>query len=236
MNLKHNFLSVCDKIQKAQELNNSNNTVTKTRLVAISKKKPASFIYNLWQLGQKDFGENYIQEAENKIISLKNCDSINWHMTGPVQSNKTRVVAQLFQWVHTIEKLKTVVRLSHQRPQNLPALNVCIQVNIDNDNAKSGVSKDEVNDLAYEIQKLPRLNFRGIMMIPKLTDLSSTSDKNKLVESFKETYNLYKNIQHLFPNQQIDTLSMGMSKDFELAINNGSNCIRVGEALFGQRN
>lgn len=197
------------------------------KLLAVSKTQSAEKIHQAFQLGQSSFGENYLQEALIKITALNQLD-IEWHFIGPIQSNKTRDIAANFDWVQSIDRLKIARRLSEQRPNNLAKLNLCIQVNIDNETSKSGVSPDEVVNLAEQLQQFDNLQLRGLMIIP------SKDNNHQQRDAFQHAYVLYQQLADNYPG--IDTLSMGMSADKMLAIEGGSTMVRIGTALFGQRN
>lgn len=197
-------------------------------LLAVSKTKPVSDIISAYQSGQRDFGENYVQEGVDKIHTLSDYSDILWHFIGPLQSNKSKIVAENFDWIHSIDRFKIAKRLNDQRPASMAPLNVCIQVNIDGDPNKSGVTPEQTGELLTQLQSLPRLKIRGLMAIPKADqsadDLKDSFAKMQvLFESFKTQY------------QAFDTLSMGMSGDLALAIAQGSTMVRVGTAIFGQR-
>ncbi|WP_410498946.1 YggS family pyridoxal phosphate-dependent enzyme [Chitinibacter sp. S2-10] len=197
-------------------------------LLAVSKTFPAADIHQLYQLGQREFGENYAQELEQKATELADCHELVWHFIGPLQSNKTRIVANAAHWVHTIERSKIAERLNNQRPAALPPLNVCLQVNVSGEASKSGVAPDELLVLARNVAQMPRLKLRGLMCIPE-----ATADQVKLAKQFQ----LLKQCQDMLNAHgfALDTLSMGMSSDLELAIANGSTLVRVGSAIFGAR-
>lgn len=200
-------------------------------LLAVSKTKPSNMIAVLAGEGQRDFGENYVQEAVQKIEELKtvtaNGEPLIWHYIGHIQRNKTKELAQHFDWVHGIDRLIIAERLSDQRPDNLPSLNVCIQVNIDDEASKSGCQPEQLPELVQQISQLPNLRLRGLMIIPAKNSETAFSQTKIL---FKQNHQFHAN-----PNDW-DTLSMGMSDDMELAIANGSTVVRVGTAIFGARN
>lgn len=199
-------------------------------LLAVSKTKPASMIRQAWQHGQREFGENYLQEALEKQVELADLDGIVWHFIGPLQSNKTRAVAESFAWVHSVDRLKIARRLSEQRPEHLPPLNICLQVNISHEASKSGVMPDEVMALAKEVAALPRLSLRGLMAIP--------APANNLAEQrapFAALRQLLEILQTALPDAPLDTLSMGMSDDLEAAVLEGATLVRLGTAIFGAR-
>ena len=192
-------------------------------LLAVSKTHPAALVGEALAAGQRAFGENYVQEAVEKMDALTGHD-IEWHLIGPLQSNKTRLVAARFDWVHTIESEKVARRLSEQRPAGKPPLNVLIQVNVSGEASKSGVTPEEVHSFAKAINTLPRLKLRGLMAIPE-----SGAD----VARYRELKDLYEKLRGEF---RFDTLSVGMSDDMETAIAEGSTMVRIGTAIFGARN
>jgi PLP dependent protein len=204
-------------------------------LLAVSKTFPAAAVAEAAATGQRSFGENYIQEAVEKITALReqrvDGSELEWHCIGPIQSNKTRLVAEHFDWAHTVDRLKIAQRLSEQRPDDLPPLKVCIQVNVDGSASKSGVSPDEVQGLAAEIAQLPRLQLRGLMCIPDPADDAALLSK---MIATKHCFTLAGKQFHS-KHFAFDTLSMGMSADLELAIRAGSTMVRVGSAIFGAR-
>lgn len=198
-------------------------------LLAVSKTFPAVTVRAAFDAGQRCFGENYVQEALDKIAELADLRSqISWHLIGPLQSNKTRVVAETFDWVHTIDRLKIAQRLSEQRPAGLPPLQVCVQVNTSFEASKSGVSPTEALALAQAVAALPRLALRGVMALPAPTD--DVAVQNQALHGVRVVFDELR--AHGLP---LDTLSMGMSADLEAAIHQGSTLIRVGTALFGKR-
>ncbi len=196
-------------------------------LLAVSKRKPAADIRCAWQLGQKDFGENYLQEAQQKMLELKDLD-ISWHFIGAIQSNKTRNIAEAFDWAHCIDRVKIAQRLSAQRPANLAPLNVCIQVNIDHETSKAGIDLNELPGLAKAIHQLPGIRLRGLMAIP--------APRETMLEQRAAFAQLAAAMSSL--QQQgiaCDTLSMGMTQDMAAAIAEGSTLVRIGTAIFGER-
>lgn len=199
------------------------------QLLAVSKTKPADMIREAWSLGQRDFGENYLQEALEKIASLTDLQEVHWHFIGPIQSNKTRDIASSFQWVHSVDRLKIAKRLSDQRSEALPPLNICLQVNISGEESKSGVPLAELSELVAAISALPRLSLRGLMAIP-----APESDPVKQRIPFRLMADQLKalNEEH---GLRMDTLSMGMTGDLEAAIQEGATMVRIGTALFGAR-
>jgi hypothetical protein len=202
--------------------------VNSVKLLAVSKTKPVSDIKQAYGAGHRLFGENYVQEGVEKIQHLADLSDIEWHFIGPLQSNKTRLVAEHFAWVQSIDRLKIAQRLSQQR-NPYKTLNICIQVNIDQETSKAGVLVNEVIPLAAALAVLPNLTLRGLMAIP----LASHSEEEQR-ESFHKMQQLFAQLQTKYP--QVDTLSMGMSNDMQLAIEAGSTMVRVGTAIFGARN
>ena len=198
------------------------------RLIAVGKTFPAADLHTLYELGQRDFGENYAQEFTEKHAILADCPGLVWHFIGPLQSNKTRPVAERAHWVHAVDRLKIAERLSAQRPEHLPPLNVCLQVNVSGEASKSGVSPAEVARLAQAVQALPRLTLRGLMAIPE-----PTPDTEKLAGQFALLAKLRDDL--VSEGLPLDTLSMGMSADLELAIAAGATHVRIGSAIFGAR-
>jgi len=188
-------------------------------LIAVSKTKPASDLQQAIDAGQRHFGENYLQEALEKIETLKNQDLI-WHFIGPIQSNKAKQISQNFDWVHSVDRLKIAKRLNDQRPKNLEKLNVLLQVNIDNEATKSGVLEGEIEDFILHFENFQNITLRGFMCIP---------NPNNAEQSFKKMAEI------LQKHPNLDTLSMGMSSDLDLAIKNGATFVRIGTDIFGKR-
>jgi len=197
------------------------------QLLAVSKTWSADAVRTAHATGQIDFGENYIQEAVDKITALRDLPLV-WHCIGPIQSNKTRLVAEHFDWVHSIDRLKIAQRLSEQRPEHLPPLQVCIQVNVDGGETKSGVSPQDLPALAQAVAALPRLQLRGLMTIPEPAE---TEAQMRAVH--RQAKDLFEQLRT--QGLPLDTLSMGMSADMAAAIAEGSTLVRVGTAIFGQR-
>ena len=197
------------------------------QLVAVSKTWGAEAVRAAHAVGQNDFGENYIQEAVDKITALRDLPLV-WHCIGPIQSNKTRLVAERFDWVHSIDRLKIAQRLSEQRPTELPPLQVCIQVNVDGGDTKSGVSPQELPALAQAVAVLPRLRLRGLMTIPE-----PAQNDAQMRAVHRQTKDLFEQLRA--QGLPLDTLSMGMSADMAEAIAEGSTMVRVGTAIFGKR-
>lgn len=196
-------------------------------LLAVSKTKPIEDILEAWQAGQRDFGESYLQDALPKIQALSDKD-IHWHFIGPIQSNKTRAIAENFQWVHSVDRLKIASRLSEQRPAELPPLNICLQVNVSQDPAKAGVLIEQAPALAEKISQLANLRLRGLMSIPS---------RSTEFEQQRIPFHALKTCLDQIRQQgiELDTLSMGMSGDLRAAIAEGSTMVRVGTAIFGSR-
>jgi pyridoxal phosphate enzyme (YggS family) len=201
------------------------------QLLAVSKTFSADDVRQVAACGQRDFGENYIQEGVDKIIALQDSQpALVWHCIGPMQSNKTKLVAEHFDWAHTVDRLKIAQRLSDQRPARLAPLFVCLQVNIDGGETKSGIAPADVLALAAEVAKLPRLVLRGLMTIPDPVEgfdaqVAMHAKARALFDEVKTALNL----------PQFDTLSMGMTGDLEAAVQAGSTMVRVGTAIFGGR-
>ena len=197
------------------------------QLLAVSKMQPVEKIREAAAVGQRDFGENFVQEGVAKIEALADLD-LTWHFIGHLQSNKTRVVAENFDWVHTIDKLKTAHRLSEQRPETLPDLNICLQVNVDDEESKSGVQPAEVPELAAACAELPRLRLRGLMCLPAIREDFAEQRRpfatlRKLAEALRDA------------GLDVDTLSMGMTDDYRAAVFEGATIVRIGTAVFGER-
>ncbi|WP_191489444.1 YggS family pyridoxal phosphate-dependent enzyme [Pseudomonas sp. FEN] len=193
-------------------------------LLAVSKTKPAAAVREAHAAGLRDFGENYLQEALGKQAELTDLP-LCWHFIGPIQSNKTRAIAEHFDWVHSVDRLKIAQRLSEQRPANLPPLNICIQVNVSGEASKSGCAPADLPALATAIAGLPNLKLRGLMAIPEPTEDRAAQDAAfAAVRTLQDSLNL-----------PLDTLSMGMSHDLESAIAQGATWVRIGTALFGAR-
>ena len=195
------------------------------RLIAVSKTFPPAAIAEACAAGQVAFGENYVQEAVAKIAVLPD---LEWHFIGPIQSNKTRPIAEQFQWVHSVDRLKIAERLSISRPARLPPLEICIQVNVSGEESKSGVRPDEVLALAKAASTLTGIRLRGLMALPELTpDIGLQRTRFRLLRELRDEI-----VRHGIP---LDTLSMGMSDDLEAAIGEGATLVRVGRAIFGER-
>ncbi|WP_313711761.1 YggS family pyridoxal phosphate-dependent enzyme [Pseudomonas sp.] len=195
------------------------------QLLAVSKTKPAAAIREIYAAGVRDVGENYLQEALAKQEELRDLPLI-WHFIGPIQSNKTKAIAEHFDWVHSVDRLKIAQRLSEQRPAGLPPLNICLQVNVSGEDSKSGCAPADLPALANAVAALPNLRLRGLMAIPEPTDDRATQEA-----AFASLRQLQEKLQ-----LGLDTLSMGMSHDLEAAIAQGATWVRIGTALFGARN
>lgn len=224
-NLKENLDNVCARVESACE--SAGRSPAEICVLAVSKMHPADRIRELYALGQSAFGENYVQDALAKQAQLGDLD-IEWHFIGPLQSNKTREVAAHFAWVQSADRAKILRRLSEQRPAGLPALNVCIQVNIDREPQKAGVLPEAAEELARMALDLPGLRLRGLMTIPRMG--GEESDPS---DSYRRMDTLFRKLRDA--GLELDTLSMGMSADLEQAIMHGSTMIRVGTDLLGPR-
>lgn len=218
--VRHRLVTACETAGRA---------VNDVHLLAVSKTCPASFIREAYAAGQRQFGENYVQEALEKIGDLADLrQDIVWHLIGPLQSNKTRVVAEHFDWVHSVDRLKIAERLSEQRPGTLPPLQICLQVNVSGESSKSGVAPAELPALAQRIATLPRVQLRGLMSIPEPeSDTAAQRRPHRLLREMLVSLRAQ--------GMDLDTLSMGMSADMEAAIYEGSTLVRVGTAIFGGR-
>lgn len=228
-NIAQNINRISERIEKAaKKVGRASSDIT---LLAVSKGHPASAVKTAYQYGLKHFGESYLQEALQKLDDLASFTDITWHFVGPLQSNKTRKVAQRFDWVHSIDRVKVAQRLNEQRPADKAPLNVCLQVNIDNETSKAGVVIDELPHLAAAVAKLPNLKLRGLMVIPKATE---NITQQRL--AFSRTAEILQELKQRDPElAAMDTLSMGMSGDMEAAIIEGATIVRVGTGIFGRR-
>lgn len=224
--LADNITKLLERVRLSAEKSQRN--TGDIRVLAVSKNHPAQDIRLAHSCGLDDFGESYLQEALPKMAELEGLE-LTWHFIGPIQSNKTRPIAEHFQWVHSVDRSKVARRLNDQRPPLLPPLQVCLQVNISGETSKSGATVDELPQLVRDVMLLPRLELRGLMAIPaatkelRLQQLAFSKLRSTLVE-----------LRQLAP--ALDTLSMGMSGDLEAAIAQGATIIRVGSAIFGPRN
>jgi len=223
--LAENLASVKARILKAAL--NSERSDDAIRLIVVSKTRDSEYLRAIYEQGQRDFGENYLQEALEKIEALKDLD-ICWHFIGPIQSNKTRAIAENFDWVQTIDRPKIAQRLNDQRPEHLKALNICLQINLDNEESKSGITHEAASDLADIVTNLPNLNLRGLMYIPAPQDSFEAQ-----LQSCQRAFDEFRALQQQFST--IDTLSLGMSSDLEAAIQAGSTMVRTGTDIFGAR-
>jgi PLP dependent protein len=226
-------LAQCRIAQAEQE---NHRPAQSVNLLAVSKTKPVSDIIQAYQAGQRCFGENYVQEGLQKITDLaQDYPDIEWHFIGPLQSNKTRIIAEHFHWLHTLGREKIAQRLNEQRPADKPPLNVCIQVNISGENTKAGVTLDQVPALAEVINSQPKLMLRGIMAIPSQQANFDNVElaQAELSKEFSQLKVCFDTLKQTYP--QLDTLSMGMSDDLSLAIAHGSTLVRIGSAIFGAR-
>ncbi|WP_298009157.1 YggS family pyridoxal phosphate-dependent enzyme [uncultured Aquabacterium sp.] len=225
--IANNLQSVRDRIQQACSL--AGRPPESVTLLAVSKTFPSVTVREAFDAGQRRFGENYVQEAVAKIAELADLRSqIEWHMIGPLQSNKTRVVAESFDWVHTVDRLKVAQRLSEQRPEGLPPLQVCVQVNTSGEASKSGIAPEEAESLARAVAALPRLTLRGVMALP-----APSEDPAVQHAELARVRSVFEHLKA--QGLPVDTLSMGMSGDLAAAIAEGSTLVRVGTALFGRR-
>lgn len=227
--IQQNLAHIQQQIQHTCQ--QANRAETSVRLLAVSKTKPIEAILSAYQAGQTAFGENYVQEGVKKIQYCQQHDiQLEWHFIGPLQSNKTKLVAEYFDWIQTLDRAKIADRLNAQRPPQVAPLNVLIQVNISQEASKSGIQPPELLPLAKHIEQLPHLRLRGIMSIPE-----NTQDLQQQIYYFSQMQNLFEQLKKQCPNQNIDTLSMGMSADMDNAIKCGSTMVRIGTAIFGQR-
>lgn len=224
-NIEKRYTEICEKVNKIAQQNNRN--PSDVTLLAVSKTYPASEIRKVAALGCQEFAESYIQEASEKIDSMTDLE-LNWHFIGPIQSNKTKDIANRFSWLHSLDRLKIAKRLQDQRSDDLPPLNVCIQVNVSNDPNKSGILLSEVSGFAQQLETFSKLTLRGLMAVPAL-NLSST----ELESQFSRLNDSLKTLKTIYPD--CDTLSLGMSADMDTAIRCGSTMVRIGSAIFGQR-
>ncbi|MFL1466530.1 YggS family pyridoxal phosphate-dependent enzyme [Marinobacter sp. HN1S83] len=224
-----NIGSVTRRIQKATL--RAGRAPESVHLLAVSKTRSADDVREAVAAGQMAFGENYLQEALDKIEALEDLPGIDWHFIGPIQSNKTRQIATAFSWVHSVDRLKIARRLNEHRDAGLPPLNICLQVNINNEESKSGCALEDLGELVSAVGELPRLSLRGLMAIP-----DPDQPESQLRTSFRSLANALKALRQDHPEAgPLDTLSMGMSGDMETAIGEGATWVRVGTALFGER-
>lgn len=222
-----NIAKVHDRIQHAAQ--NCGRDVNNITLLAVSKTRPAAAIAQAYHAGLRNVGENYAQEAEQKLTELQHLPLV-WHFIGPLQSNKTRLIAERFHWLHSLDRLKIAERLQAQRPAQLPPLNVCIELNIDDEASKSGLMPAELPAFVQALCAMNRLAVRGVMVIP-----AANQSPEATLASFHRAADCLRALQQQFPQLPLDTLSMGMSSDLELAITAGSTMVRVGTDIFGAR-
>ncbi|MFB0979377.1 MAG: YggS family pyridoxal phosphate-dependent enzyme [Alteromonadaceae bacterium] len=209
------ILNACDKAKRS---------ISQVTLLAVSKTKTSAMVEQAYFAGQREFGESYIQEAVEKIANLQNLSNIIWHFIGPIQSNKTRLIADNFAWVHSLDRIKIAKRLNDHRSSQDTPLNVCLQVNISGEEGKSGVALENIKELVEFIDSCEHLTLRGLMAIP---------EKNASTKSFEKMQQLFVELKQ--EHSSINTLSMGMSGDLSDAIAKGSTMVRVGSAIFGAR-
>jgi hypothetical protein len=219
------LISAHESLVKATD--KAHRATNSVQLLAVSKTKPVSDIVQAYKAGHRLFGENYVQEGVEKITALQELNDIEWHFIGPLQSNKCKLVAEHFDWVQSIDRSKIARRLNNHRSAH-KLLNVLIQVNINQESSKAGVLPDAVNELANYIESLPHLRLRGLMAIPK-----ADQNENELTQTFLQMQQLFLQLKCSYA--KVDTLSMGMSADMQIAIANGSTMVRLGTAIFGAR-
>lgn len=225
--ITENIAAIRRRIRAAEtEFTRQCGTVT---LMAVSKTRSAEEVATAAKTGLSDIGENYLQEALEKQAQLREL-VLSWHFIGPIQSNKTRALAEHFDWVHSVDRIKIAKRLNEQRPSNLPPLNICLQINISQEASKSGFEPQAVLAAAEEIAQLPRLSLRGLMAIPK-----ASNDPGQQRRNFAALRELLDKMKYSLPEQPLDTLSMGMSGDMEAAIAEGATIVRIGSDIFGPR-
>ena len=225
MTIAFNLEQVLQRIAKSVNIYRTDKS--DVQLIAVSKTRPPDAIREAWAQGQRMFGENYVQEAVEKINALQDLD-IEWHFIGPIQSNKTALIAQNFDWCQSVDRSKIARRLSAQRPDDKPPLNVCVQLNISAEETKSGTDETTLWSLADEIATLEHLTLRGLMAIPE-----RQTDFEQQRQTFNRMHALFEQMQHRY--NSVDTLSMGMSNDLEAAVAAGSTMVRIGTDIFGAR-
>lgn len=223
--IENNIAKVRARIRSAAE--KYQRTPDSVQLMAVSKTRPASMIREAANCGVVDIGENYLQEALDKQAELQDL-ALRWHFIGPIQSNKTRAIAEHFDWVHGVDRLKIAQRLNDQRPSELPPINICLQINVSEEDSKSGISTEQLPVLANQVQAMPNIALRGIMAIPQASD-----DLDEQRAAFKAVSHALSLLKETHP--QMDTLSIGMSKDLEAAVAEGASIVRIGTDIFGQR-
>ena len=224
--IEHNLQQVRERIAAAAA--RCGRAPEEITLLAVSKTKPASAVAEAIAAGQQAFGENYVQEGVEKVAELAAHPSLQWHFIGPLQSNKSRLVAENFAWCHTVDRQRIAQRLNDQRPAALPPLNVLIQVNISDENSKSGIMLEAISALAEQISALPRLRLRGLMAIP-----APEADYARQLAVCQQMASAFHALKQNYP--EVDTLSLGMSDDMDAAIAAGSTMVRIGTAVFGAR-
>ena len=226
MTIQKNLSDVTERIHlAATECHRSPQDIT---LLAVSKTNPCEAILEAIEAGQRQFGENYVQEGVEKIQHFAERTDLVWHFIGPLQSNKSRLVAEHFDWFHTSDRAKIAQRINEQRPQDKAPLNVLIQINISDENSKSGITLEEVNELAAQVTQLPNLVLRGLMTIP-----APETDYERQCAAFRQMEQAFEQLKASYPT--VDTLSMGMTDDMRAAIHCGSTLVRIGTAIFGAR-
>ena len=223
--IKKNILEVKKNISKTLlDFNRAEDSVT---LMAVSKKQSTASIREAYKAGQKDFGENYLQESISKIQELRDLEIV-WHYIGSIQSNKSKLVAENYDWIHSVAKIATLKKINNYRDSNKEKINICIQVNIDSEETKSGIHISEVEDFIKECSSMSQINIRGLMAIPKFQ-----KDNDLKNSAFKKIKRLFDDL--VKKGYKLDTLSIGMSADYEEAIGSGSTIVRIGTAIFGER-
>lgn len=225
MNIAENLARINDEIRRAEA--QYQRPVNSVGLIAVSKKKPASDIEAAAAAGQRDFGENYCQEAIDKIQEISN-PGLTWHFIGPIQSNKTRLIAEHFDWVHTVDRSKIARRLHEARPTDKPPLNICIQINISGEPSKSGIHPEQAADFLRAMQDFDRLRVRGLMALP-----APAADMEQQRQPFARVQECLEQLRQIDPG--LDTLSMGTTQDMQAAIAEGATLVRIGTAIFGER-
>ena len=223
--LAENIASVKDRVRQA--VKDANSAAKLPRIIAVSKARSAEEVRIAANHGISDFGENYLREALEKVENTADL-AIQWHFIGAIQSNKTATIAQNFSWVQSIDRMKIAQRLNEQRPDHLPLLNICIQINLDQEETKSGISPENASRFAQELIELPKLRLRGIMCIPRPRD-----DYDQQLSAAQKAVALFNDLRQL--SSDIDTLSLGMSADLEAAVHAGSTMVRIGTDIFGPR-
>ncbi|HVE90139.1 MAG TPA: YggS family pyridoxal phosphate-dependent enzyme [Burkholderiaceae bacterium] len=229
VNLQANLQALHERITKAARA--AGRDPSSVRLLAVSKAFGADAILSAAAAGQRAFGENYVQEAAAKMIAIRTLRpdlAFEWHFIGPIQSNKTRAIAQAFDWVQSVDRLSVAERLAHQRSPDSPLLNVLLQVNVSGEHSKAGVAPEDLRQLAEAVARLPRLRLRGLMSIP-----APETDVARQRVAFAQTNALFRQLRQ--DGLNLDVLSMGMSDDLDAAIAEGSTMVRVGTAIFGAR-